>query len=255
MNVIENRLNVILSRDDDIATGILQMCEGLNTDETISLSTQLQNELRDRLATNKLEEDVWDSLLSIMSPNELSENVLNYLIENRISLPILCHMQLQDKWLTKLLSFDEAPLYTLAKRYYLLDQYSLLDFLQFYNQYLWNKSDLCLHFLDIYGNVDKRGLLIFLCSKNEEFDHKEMLQWHQIADQIHGLTNSTDIKAIYKEYQNVGIVLTEIASNYFTSEEILLELLSVKGIKYANKIRKNSEETLKLKRIVEKKVR
>ena len=112
-----------------------------------------------------------------------------------------------------------------------------------------------MHLLDIYGNADKRRLLIFLCSKNEDFEHKEILQWHQVADQVRGLTNSTDIKSIYMEYQNVGIVLTEIASNYFTSEEILLELLSAKGIKYASKIRKNSEETLKLKRIVEQKVR
>ena len=254
MNVIERKLDVILSGDDDVANKILQMCEDLNIDEMVSLNPQLLNELKDRLATNKMEEDVWDSLLSIMSPDELSEDILNYLIQNRISLTRLCHMQLQDKWLIKLISCDEAPLYTLAKRYYLSDKYSLLDFLQFYNQYLLNKSDVCLHLLDIYGNADKRGLLIFLCSKNEDFEHKKMLQWHRVADQVRGLTNSTDIKSIYKEYQNVSIVLAEIASNYFTSEEILLELLSAKGIKYANTIRKNSEETLKLKRIVEQKV-
>ena len=254
MNVIECRLNEILSVNDDIANEILKMCEDLNTGEMIFLNPQLLKELRERLAMNKMEEDVWDSLLSIMSPNALSEDVLNYLIQNRISLTRLCHMQLQDKWLAKLISCDEAPLYTLAKRFYLSDKYSLLDFLQFYNKYLWNKSDVCLHLLDMYENVDKRGLLIFLCSKNEKFEHKEMLQWHQVADQVRGLTNSTDIKSIYNEYQNVGIVLTEIASNYFTSEEILLKLLSVKEIKCANKIRKRSEETLKLKRIAEQKV-
>ena len=174
MNVIERKLNVILSGGDDIANEVLQMCEDLNIDEMISLNPQLLNELKDRLATNKMEEDVWDNLLSIMSPDELSEDVLNYLIQNRISLSRLCHMQLQDKWLIKLISYDEAPLYTLAKRYYLSDKYSLLDFLQFYNQYLSNKSDVCFHLLDIYGNVDKRGLLIFLCTKNEEFEHREM---------------------------------------------------------------------------------
>ena len=40
--------------------------------------------------------------------------------------------------------------------------------------------------------------------------------------------------------------------NYFTPKEILLELLSVKGILYANKIRKNSEKTLKLKQLAKK---
>ena len=62
------------------------------------------------------------------------------------------------------------------------------------------------------------------------------------------------IFVIYKEYKTVGIVLTEIANNYFTPNEILLELLSVKGILYANKIRKNSEKTLRLKKLAEQKL-
>ena len=106
--------------------------------------------------------------------------------------------------------------------------------------------------LDIYGKADKRGLLIFLCSNNKNFEYKEKLQWYRVADQVRGITNSTDIKSIYKEYRNVGIVLIEIASNYFTPDESLLKLLSVKGILYANKIRKNSEKTLKMKQMVKK---
>lgn len=251
MNVIENRLNEVLSKDGDVATEILQVCEDFNTDEMISLNYQLQNELIKRLSMNELEEDVWDRLLSIMLPDKLSEYVLNYLIQNRISLLALCHMQLQDQWLIKLIAYDEAPLYTLSERYYLSDKYSLLEFLQFYNQYLWNRDNVSLHLLDLYSKADKRGLLIFLCLNNKNFEQKERLHWYQVADQVRGITNGTDIESIYKEYQNVGIVLTEIASNYFTSKELLLELLSVKGILYANKIRKNSEKTLKLKQIIE----
>ena len=251
MNMIENRLNAILAKHEDIATGILQMCDDLNADERISLSSQFQNELRTCLATNKFEEDVWDRLLSVMSPNELSEDVLSYLIQNGISLPTLCHMQLQDKWLMKLIAYDDAPLYTLAKRYYLSDKYSMLDFFQFYDQYLRNRDEVSLQLLDIYGNADKRGFLIFLCSNNKEFEYKERLQWHQVADQVQSLTNSKEIESIYKAYRNVGTVLAKVATNYFTSEEVLLELLSVKGITYANEIRKNSEKTLKMKRIAE----
>ena len=254
MKEIERRISGILSEYDDIAPEILQLCNDFSTDEMFSLNPQLQNELKDRLSTNKMEEDVWDSLLSILPPNELSEDVINYLVQNQIALSRLCHMQLQDKWLMKLISYDEAPLYTLARRYYLLDEYSPMVFLQFYNQYLRNKNDVCLHLLDIYKNADKQGLLIFLCSKNENFENKEMLQWYQVANQVRGFTNSTDIETIYKEYQNVGIILTEIASNYYTSEEILLELLSAKGIKYASSIRKKSEENLKLRRIIGQKV-
>ena len=183
-----------------------------------------------------------------MVPEEISEDVLAYLIQNNISSLALCHMQLQDKWLKKLVVFDDAPLYTLAKRYYLLEKYSPLDFLQFYNQYLRNRDDVSMHLLDLYKTADKRGLLIFLCSNNTNFENAEMLKWHQVADQVRVLTNSEEITTIYKAYQNIGIVLTEIAGNYFSSEDILLELLSIKGITHANKIRKASENTLKLKR-------
>ena len=61
------------------------------------------------------------------------------------------------------------------------------------------------------------------------------------------MTNSEDIQAVYEKYRKIGVVLIEIANNYFTPKEILLELLSVKGILYAHKIRKNSEKTLKIK--------
>ena len=251
MNVMENKLNEILSKAGDVAAEILQMCEDFTTDEMISLNFQLQNELRIRLATNKLEEDVWDRLLSIMSPNELSEDVLNYLIRNHISLPMLCHMKLQDPWLMQLMAYDDAPVYTLAERYYLLDEYSPEDFLQFYNQCLRNKEDISLHLLDIYGHAKKRGLLIFLCSNHKDFAYKEKLQWHRVADQVLKMTNSEDIQAVYEKHRKIGVVLIEIANNYFTPKEILLELVSVKGILYANKIRKNSEKTLKLKQMAE----
>ena len=248
-----HRLNEILSRDCDVATEVLQMCEDFNIDEMLSLNLRLQNELRKRLETSPWEEAVWDCLLPIMNPNEFSEDLLHYLIQNHISLLTLCHVELPDKWLMKLMAYDEAPVYTLAKRYYLSDKYSPVDFFEFYNQYLRNRDDVALHLLDIYGKADKRGLLIFLCSNNEKFKDKEKLQWYRVADKIKGITNSTEIQSIYKEYQTVGIVLAEIATNYFTPNEILLELLSVKGILYANKIRKNSEKTLKLKQFAEPK--
>ena len=252
MNETEHKLYEILSKDGDVATEILQLCENIHADESISLNPQLQNELKNHLATNPLEESVWDELLSVMPPDGLSEDVFHYLTQKQISLLTLCHMQLQDQWLMKLTVYDDAPIYTLATRYYLSDYYSSLDFVQFYHQYLRGRSDISLHLLDVYGNVDKRGLLIFLCSNHAEFEDREKLQWHKVADQVRGMTNGKDIESVYQEHRGVGIVLNEIASNYFTPDKILLELLSVKGILYAHKIRKNSEKTLKLKQIVKK---
>ena len=256
MNVIEKRIYMLLLEGDDVdvAVGILQMFENLYTNEKISLSVQKQNELMIRLAASKFEENVWDRLLSIMEPSELSEDLLNHFIENKISLLTLCHMELQDKWLMKLIIYDDAPLYTLAKRYYLSEEYSSVDFLKFYNQYLRNRNDISLYLLDVCRSAVKRGLLLFVCLIDEKFGDKEKVQWHQIADQVRVLTTSKDIASIYKEYLNVGIVLYEIANNYFTPEEILLELSSVKGILYAREIRKISKNTLQLKRIAELKL-
>ena len=86
MNTAERRLTEILSKDGDIANEILEMCEDFNTGEMISLNFALQSELIKCLEKNPLEEDVWDYLLSIMTPDELSEDVFLYLIQNRISL-------------------------------------------------------------------------------------------------------------------------------------------------------------------------
>jgi hypothetical protein len=253
MNTAESRLNEILSKDGDITTEVFKMCEDFDESETVSLNSELQNKLKNRLITNPSQEYIWDYLLSIMNPCELSEDVFRYLIKNRISLLTLCHMQLPDEWLTELIEYDDAPVYTLAERYYLSDKYSSLDFLKFYNQYLQGRDEVSLHLLDFYGKSDKRGLLISLCSNNEKFEDTEKLQWHRVADRVKGLTSSEEIRSIYKEYKTVGVILFEIASNYFTPKEILLELVSVKGILYANKIRKNSEKTLKLKQLTEQK--
>lgn len=253
MNTAERRLNEILLGDGDIASDIIQICENLDADITVSLDPALQNELRIRLETNTLEEAAWDNLLPVMDPNELSEDVFNYLVQNRISLLTLCHMQLNDECLMKLTAYDEAPVYTLAERYYLSDKYSESDFLKFYEKYLRDRGDISLHLLDVYGKTAKRGSLIFVCSNNEKFEDREKLQWHRVADQVQGLTNGTDIRSVYKEYQTAGVVLAEIASNCFTPNDILSELLSVKGILHASKIRRNSEKTLKLKRLAEQK--
>lgn len=249
MSVTEKKIDLLLSGNGDIAAGILQMLEDWHTDDNITLSPQIQHEFLNRLAGSKFEEEVWDRLLSVMATDALSEELLGYLIQNQISLCTLCHLPLQDKWLMKLMDFDYAPLYTLAKRYYLSDQYSSLEFLQFYNQYLHNRNDVSFHLLEIYRNADKQKLLLFLCLNDKKFEDRETLQWYQAADLVRGLSDPKEIACIYEEYRNVGVVMAEIARNYFTSDEILLELSSVKGIRNAAEIRKMSKNTLQLKQI------
>ena len=243
-----------MSADGDIAAEILQLCDGLPAGEAISLNPRLQNELLTRLAENKLEEEVWDTLLPMLSPDEIADAVFDHLLQNKLSLLTLCHMPLQDEWLLKLTAYDDAPLHTLAKRYYLSDAYSASDFARFYDRYLRSREDIALHLLDIYGNVCKRSLLIRLCSENSAFAYKEELLWHSVADRVRSLTDSTEIAPLYREYRNAGTVLAAIAANSFTPEEILRELQNVKGIANAKKVRKNAANTLQQKRIAAQKM-
>ena len=65
---------------------------------------------------------------------------------------------------------------TLAKRIFLSDNYSDSDFVDFYQQYLDNKSDVSSYLLDSFEDTTKRNLLIYLCFQNDEFENKEKLE-------------------------------------------------------------------------------
>ena len=250
MNPFEEKIIVFLSEKADFPGNLLKLLENLSVTEEISINSQIQDELRNRLKATIMEEEIWDTLLPILPPNELSEDLLKYLITNNIATVTLAHLQLPDKWLLKLAIYDDAPLYTLAKRYYLSKEYTSLDFLHFYKQHLQSKSDIVLYLLDAYPKAEKRSLLIFTCTNDRHFEKQEAVQWHQEADRVQGLTASNELSSVYQKHPNNGIILKQMAANYFTPDEILLELTAIKGIPYASEIRKISSNTLTVKRVV-----
>ncbi|MBQ6707603.1 MAG: hypothetical protein IJM97_01485 [Clostridia bacterium] len=194
------------------------------------------------------EDDVWDQLLSMLSPNNIPDEVLEYLIEKKIALMQLCHMDLSDKWLEKLSEYDDAPIYTMFKRYYLSDNYSEEDFANFYQKYISAKYlYISMHFLGLYTEAKKRKLLLSLCANDDEIEDKNELELYMIAEQIKTTTDEKAILKAYEKYNDVGIVLQSIAKNHFAPCVILSELCSIKGVKNAASIRKISKETLKTK--------
>ena len=78
-----------------------------------------------------------------------------------------------------------------------------------------------------------RRLLLFLCSVDDSFEYKEKLEQFRAAGLVRGFTDAESLAAVYEKNRNAGIVLKEIAANYFTPEDVLRDLLSVKDISYA----------------------
>ena len=56
-----------------------------------------------------LEEKIFDIPIS-----EFTDEILEYLIDNKIAITELSHIELPEKWLVKLIKYDSMPLYRLA---------------------------------------------------------------------------------------------------------------------------------------------
>ena len=199
----------------------------------------------------QIDEETWECILEKVD-FELPNVVFDYLIDNELAIMSLCHMSLLDEQLKRLVSFDDAPLYTLAKRYVTLDKYTDYDFISFYNEYLSFNDVLCIHLLDIYNNSSKRNLLISLCDENDNFIYKDVIQEYKISNMMRGETSSEMISKIYSEYKQSSIVLLAIAGNLNTPYSILEELSLISGIKNAKSIRNLCLNTIKqLQKITE----
>lgn len=248
MEQFEQMLKAMLKSSNDISTTIIECIGSCSANANIVLSNACWQELISYINGNEHEEDVWEKLLSCVSAEQIPDEIICYLIQKKYALMSLCHLPLADKWLKQLIAYDDAPMYTLAQRQFLNDQYSFSDFICFYKEFLYENDDIALYLLEMYKNAKKYDLLLFLCSNNQYFNNKEKLQWYIVANQIKTTTDPQMIADKYKEYQKVGVVLLSIVHNYFAPNDILVELASLKGIANAAKIRKISEETLKLKK-------
>ncbi len=245
----EFQMDELLKKDGDISKEIVDLIDLYNGEKyNYKLSSNIQHKIMNKL-TNVTQEEVWDRVLSSLSSSEISGEIIEFLIKNKICLQTLCHMDLSDKWLLKLIDYDDAPLYTVAKRYFLSDRYSSYEFAKFYCKYLCKYDYISIHLLELYKNSPKRELLIYLCFNNGSFSEKETLNHQKLSTQIKMMTNTEEISSVYGMYSEVGDVLLSIANNYFTPKEILEELCSIKHVKYASKIRMLSKDNLKIKEI------
>ena len=166
----EMQMIELLNKKGDISKEITNLIYAFGFDERkITLSTYVLYKICERL-TNEEQEKVWDSLLSVLDVDSITDEIIEYLVKNKISILTLCHLELSNKWLIKLLDYDDAPIYTISKRYYLSSEYSFSQFVEFYCSHLCKYNYVALYLLDFYDASPKRELLKFLCfSASEPF--------------------------------------------------------------------------------------
>lgn len=239
---------MILEEKEHITEEILDMLNIICSDE-ICVDPEILNKIASCFCMHPYEERIWENILSVISPASLSDSTIKYLIKHNICIISLCHMQLSDYWLKELISYDEAPLINLAKRYYLSDKYSTMDFSKFYLKYLSHNSHVSIYLLELYNYTPKRGLLIYLCHNDGNFEYKEKLNLYIVADQARSITESAEIIDIYERYKNNGIILLSLAENPFTPSHIILEMTKIRGVSYASEIRRTSRNTMMLQNL------
>ena len=241
----EYKIDALLEKEADFCKELINLIYSSDCElKDLALDDNTQNRIITKLNQN---EEAWEALLSVLSPSYISDDIIEFLIKNKIALTTLCHMDLKNKWLLKLIPLDDAPVYTIATRYYLSETCLPNEFKEFYNLHLNKYNYISIHLLELYKNAPNRALLKYLCFNDSNFSEKEALHQHIVADKAMYETDEKEIHNIYSTYSDVGVVMLSIAKNYFTPEDILKELSVIKKVKFASEIRQLSKENLKLR--------
>lgn len=207
---------------------------------------------RSKLNGTDLEEQFWDQSLQYLEYNPGLDELLNYLIDNRIALLTLGHLSLPDQFLWRLVDDVDEAILTLGKRYYQNQKYSIEDFIWFLNKYhnkpwLW---DSLLHGeLLGYGcspDAGKSTILVKLLFAKTDFDD---LKRYVIQTRIAKRLEKTSCQKLLLKYYrtNNPYYWRAIASNPAAPSFLLQELSIVEKVKYASQIRNLAKINLECK--------
>lgn len=195
-----------------------------------------------------LEEKIFDIPIS-----EFTDEILEYLIDNKIAITELSHIELPEKWLVKLIKYDSMPLYRLAYKYYIDDNFSKEKFAEFFRQYLKDSPDIVSTLLNLSEGRLKRRELIELCMESNNNCIRKYGESYSLADYVKNLNDPIKILMCYRENSDNSIIVKEVAKNIFTPAELLIILEQIKKVKDAKSIRILAKENLR--RLKKKKCR
>ena len=176
---------------------------------------------------------------------EFTDEILEYLIDNKIAITELAHMELPEKWLVRLIKYDSMPVYRLAYKYYTDDNFSKEKFRAFFKQYLNDYPDIVSILLDLQEDSLKKDQLIKLCTESNNSCIKKYGESYSLAECVEKLDDPIKISRFYKENSDNSIIVKAVAQNSFTSLELLMILQKIKKVKDAKSIRMLAQENLK----------
>lgn len=188
--------------------------------------------------------EFWETIVPMISPNSFSEKLLSYLYSERIAIMELCHKEWSDKWLEKFAEFDDAPLYTLIKRYFLENKYSEEQFIRMAKKHIISNDHLFAYILDMYPFSGKLLRLLQLGMLHGEKKVQDLVESYLNAVRCATTVSPIEIANIYEKYKTDFRVLLGVASNPFSPMDILQTLTRISDCKKAKEIRIRSARTL-----------
>ena len=216
------------------------------TGDDLHVDDKLLSDIASKLHERKERDLFWENLLDYLPTKSLSQNVFDYLLENKIALIRLAHMDLDDNKLKKLVIYAEEALFTLAKRYYGGKEYSVADFASFLCEYKNDELLWQLGYVRPDGREKEKVLFYFYFrdkKRQPEIDKLIKSRYFEIT------SDPSTIQSAYES--NEPLYSLALSKNIFASVDILRALTNISGIKNASYIRRSSRETLLLKKYLD----
>ena len=180
---------------------------------------------------------------------EFSDDVLEFLLSNEISVIGLAHMDFPEKWLIRFMQYDSMASYRLVHKYYTDEECSETKFLDFVKQCANTYPDIVLNLLEFSEDNRKRRILLKACMESDNSNIRECAKSYALAEQVKILKDENEIAKIYCEKKADSIVQKAIAENSFAPLKILNILTEVKDIKGAKSIRVAAKKTIHKKNL------
>ena len=244
-----NKICTAGDQDGEVLS-IINEIDRCSSSESCLIPCSLIDRLINQYTGTRLEEELWTALVPYLPETSFSDFAIEYLIRNKIAVVPLCHKELDDHWLKRLIPFDSAAKITLAKRYYTEERYTDSDFVEFFFSFLFEDLDIIKFILKYYFSR-KRLLLLNLCSM--KFSDDDQIRSYMTAYQTEHETDAKRIQEIYEDHQEDEIILSAVSANYFTPIEILTELSKINDLPSSRSIRNAASRMLQLKRNISQK--
>lgn len=189
-------------------------------------------------------------MIAALPEEYFTDEVLNFLVQNKTELVTLSHFQFSDKWLLKLYDADsycDEALFTVGKRH--LSAGSEENFRQLIDDYVSeNLYGFLLKQAKVIGTYNDEivGKFRVLVSAVKKYFSETLLV--VLAEQIDNylrLLFVQDISKVEKAFaEGFPLNLLAVSQNPVCPNDILIYLSTISGIKYARRIRENSRKRL-----------